>query len=1702
MSDTFFSADSLLYHHHWDTNTITYSFYKSGPYYGSQTGVSEISEGTKDNIRSILETLEIYLDVDFREVADTATDYGLLRYMVSDGPGYAYAYLPNRSNTNSGWRSDVAGDVHINEAYDTTGNNGFADDPGNHGYMTLIHEIGHTLGLKHPNPYEDHDYGPFLPFNEDNTTNTVMSYNFAGKPAITPMTYDIKALQSIYGAREYNHGDTTYSFESVYGYTDVNEDYGATKEIKQTLWDSGGVNTLDFSNLTPDKYYFDMNQGGIITTQKAYNSISYKARTDDSGTEYFTSKFGTAIAFDTVIHNLINSSSDDYIIANSAANIFSGYEFGISTGDDIIEGWNYLDTLDLSNYAFDSVIQTQSGDDLILGLGWDSSITVKDYYAVSQSDRLNITFEQESPPPVWEKIIVRDTINISKVQDIQKEPKPTNTAPTDISLSSNSVKEFSNNGTTIATLNTNDVDAGDSHTYKLLHDAKGRFKIDGNQLKVKNGNLLDFDDNSSHDLKIRTTDSGGESYDKTFTIDVLNQNIAPTDITLDRNSVKEFSNNGTTIARLSTNDVDAGDTHTYKLLDDAQGRFKIDGNQLKVKNGNLLDFDVNNTHQIKIRTTDSGGESYDKTFTIDVLNQNIAPTDITISGNSVKEFSNNGTTIAKLSTKDVDAGDTHTYKLLDDAKGRFKIDGNQLKVKNGHLLDFDDNSSHQIKIRTTDSGGESYDKTFTIDVLNQNLAPTDISLDRNSVKEFSNNGTTIARLSTKDVDPGDTHTYELLDDAQGRFKIDGNQLKVKDGSLIDFDNNSSHNIKIRTTDSGGESYDKTFSIQVQNQNNAPTDISLDRNSVNELSEKGTTIGTLSTNDVDREDNHTYELLDDAKGRFDIVGNQLQVKDGSLLDFDNNSSHDIKIRTTDSGGKSYDKTFSIQVQNQNIAPTDISLDRNSVNELSEKGTTIGTLSTNDVDREDNHTYELLDDAKGRFEIVGNKLQVKNGSLLDFDNNSSHDIKIRTTDSGGKSYDKTFSIQVQNQNNAPTDINLSSNSVKEFSNNGTTIATLTTKDVDSGDNHKYKLLHDAKGRFKIDGNQLKVKNGHLLDFDENSSHDIKIRTTDSGGKSYDKTFTIDVLNQNNAPTDITISGNSVKEFSNNGTTIATLSTKDVDAGDSHTYKLLDDAKGRFKIDGNQLKVKNGSLLDFDVNNTHQIKIRTTDSGGESYDKTFSIEVENQNNAPTDINLSSKSVKEFSKNGTTIATLTTQDVDWGDSHSYQLLNDAQGRFKIDGNQLQVKNGSLLDFDVNNTHQIKIRTTDSGGESYDKTFSINVQNQNIAPTDISITEQGGESNDTLIGGSGDDTLSGGYGDDSVVGGFGNDKIWGNRENDTLIGGSGDDTLSGGSGDDSVVGGSGNDKIWGNRENDTLIGGSGDDTLSGGSGDDSVVGGAGNDYVRGTWGNDNLDGGDHDDTLKGGQGNDFLEGGSGNDSIMGDVGNDNLKGSSGEDTLSGGSGYDTIEGGDDDDYLRGNAGDDFLKGGDGDDYLRGDQGNDSLEGGAGNDSLIAASGDDHLDGGDGNDTLKGSSGNNYLIGGSGDDSLDGGGDHDLLEGGSGKDTLIGGSGNDTLNGVGNDSRGNGEIDVLVGGGGSDTFLLGDDHGAFYQGGGDNDYAKIDDFDSQDMIQLYGVADQYDVLEADNGLPGSTALYFEGDLIAVFKDASVSDVSSRMEFLS
>ena len=79
---------------------------------------------------------------------------------------------------------------------------------GNWQYETLLHEIGHALGLKHSGNYNANDSGAELPDEFDTSEYTVMSYNDGPNgPAIVMRELDITALQYLYGGSGY-YGDS------------------------------------------------------------------------------------------------------------------------------------------------------------------------------------------------------------------------------------------------------------------------------------------------------------------------------------------------------------------------------------------------------------------------------------------------------------------------------------------------------------------------------------------------------------------------------------------------------------------------------------------------------------------------------------------------------------------------------------------------------------------------------------------------------------------------------------------------------------------------------------------------------------------------------------------------------------------------------------------------------------------------------------------------------------------------------------------------------------------------------------------------------------------------------------------------------------------------------------------------------------------------------------------------------------------------------------------------------------------------------------------------------------------------------------------------------------------------------------------------------------------------------------------------------
>jgi serralysin len=165
---------------------VSYSFLKSPNDPDDGTGFAPLNEVQKSGARTAFAAWEQVTNIKFVEVS-AGGDIGL--GTNSQSGSSAYAYKPG---------AGYLGDIYLNN------NSALNQDmsSGSFGKLTMLHEIGHTIGLKHPGDYNSvgSSLGPYLPAGEDNVDNTVMSYYSFGSPYPNgPQPYDVLAVQYLYG---------------------------------------------------------------------------------------------------------------------------------------------------------------------------------------------------------------------------------------------------------------------------------------------------------------------------------------------------------------------------------------------------------------------------------------------------------------------------------------------------------------------------------------------------------------------------------------------------------------------------------------------------------------------------------------------------------------------------------------------------------------------------------------------------------------------------------------------------------------------------------------------------------------------------------------------------------------------------------------------------------------------------------------------------------------------------------------------------------------------------------------------------------------------------------------------------------------------------------------------------------------------------------------------------------------------------------------------------------------------------------------------------------------------------------------------------------------------------------------------------------------------------------------------------------------
>ena len=117
--------------------------------------------------------------------------------------------------------------------------------------------------------------------------------------------------------------------------------------------------------------------------------------------------------------------------------------------------------------------------------------------------------------------------------------------------------------------------------------------------------------------------------------------------------------------------------------------------------------------------------------------------------------------------------------------------------------------------------------TTTISILDDDHAPTNIGLSNASVNEHQAAGATVGTLSATDSDTGETDTYTLVSgtggDDNASFTISGNTLKT--AANFNCQAKNSYSVRVQVTDHGGLTYQKSFTVSVNNINDAPVAVS-------------------------------------------------------------------------------------------------------------------------------------------------------------------------------------------------------------------------------------------------------------------------------------------------------------------------------------------------------------------------------------------------------------------------------------------------------------------------------------------------------------------------------------------------------------------------------------------------------------------------------------------------------------------------------------------------------------------------------------------------------------------------------------------------------------------------------------------------------------------------------------------------------------
>ncbi|MEM7754429.1 MAG: cadherin domain-containing protein [Planctomycetota bacterium] len=815
-------------------------------------------------------------------------------------------------------------------------------------------------------------------------------------------------------------------------------------------------------------------------------------------------------------------------------------------------------------------------------------------------------------------------------------------------------------------------------------------------IEIKAGDqVVTLDDaGSARDGTITISAPSGESFTSlTFEwIDNDRDGLGIDDMTLTPASdaaIAENATPGAVVGTVAATDPDAGDSATFSVSDD---RFEVVGGELRVADGAEFDFESEPVVSITVTATDSGGLEAEQGFVISVTDVNEAPTALNLEGGSIIETASAGDTVADLTVVDPDFGDAHTFEIVgggsqrldaaivSDPDGQFGVEyngtdngkaGSGLRLVSHGVVDGGDGDSDSVW-RIRNANDES--RTVVLDDAGSG-EPREITLAANSETyvRMESTGTHKLLLDGVQLDvkaaSGATFASGLeVDGPNANFAVDGGRIVVADDAQLDYETEPTQTVTVRATDADGNTIERTFDIAV-------TDFSPGVEAGPDLLvEEGTTVTLNAT---------TTSGSDSGPAAIDFETTDLDSFNGT------NQDKDVAVETD--GTK-----LTLTGNSWKSVAMETSVDADTVLEFSFKPGVTGEIHGIGFETDDRHTEDTV------FRVHGTQdwgTFVEPVGEPDADGWVTYRIPVGDHFTGD--FDRLVIIN-DHDVSEPT----ASSSFRD-------IRVLDAQDA-SGDGGDIELQWEQIGGPDVD---LADATTGTPTFDAprvDQPTDLVFRVTvTENGETRTDEVTVRVDPVNDAPTGITFAagdfgGGVILENTDPGTLVVTASAVDIDANDTHSFSLADDADGRFTIDADTgaVRVAEGAVIDYETETEISFTVRATDAAGESVDRELTLLVGDVNEAIDDVTFTQAGpIAEDASAGTLVGMISARDPDEGETFTYALSNDADGRFAIDADgQVTVAAGAEFDFETEPTVTFTAIVEDSAGHSETVEVTINI--------------------------------------------------------------------------------------------------------------------------------------------------------------------------------------------------------------------------------------------------------------------------------------------------------------------------------------------------------------------------------------------------------------